>query len=68
MEEHEGGPKKWEAHEVRHEIRATMFVVARFRRPSSHPPPTDASIPATNMDTGSTPSIQEDQQRDEEGA
>jgi len=29
-EKHQGGPMKWEAHEVCPEIRATTFVVARF--------------------------------------
>ena len=29
-EKHQGGPMKWEAHEVRPEIRATTFVMARF--------------------------------------
>ena len=37
MEKHEGGPRKWEAHSVCHEIRATMFVVACFHHLSSHP-------------------------------
>ena len=34
MEEHKRGPRKWEAHNVRHETRATTFVVVHFRHPS----------------------------------
>jgi hypothetical protein len=36
MEKREGGPRKWAAHSVRHEIRATTNVVARFHHLSSH--------------------------------
>jgi hypothetical protein len=36
MEKREGGPRKWAAHSVRHEIRATTNVMARFHHLFSH--------------------------------
>jgi hypothetical protein len=36
MEKREGGPRKWAAHSVRHEIRATTNVMARFHHVFSH--------------------------------
>ena len=43
-EKHQGGPMKWEAHEVRPEIRATTNVVARFPQFLIPSHPTDHHI------------------------
>jgi len=48
-EKHKGGPRKWEARQVRHERRATTFVVVRFHYPSFHAPPTDVSNAPTGL-------------------
>ena len=45
MEEHKRGPRKWEAHPVRHKTRATTFVVVRSRHPFVPSIPLTSFIP-----------------------